>query len=553
MANTTKNRSKSETSKRSDFDGRVPPNNFEAEQAVLGSALIDPEAAILVVGKLEENDFYNQTHRNIFKAICELTKNAKPVDFLTVADELEKEGQINDVGGIGYVQSLTTIVPSSASCAHYAEIVKRNSVLRQIIGVCGDTISSAYGENADERILGEAEKAFYDIGEKGQNGSLEKLEGSIEKVLTKFEDIQKNNAPKGLKTGFYQIDKIVNGLQRSDLIIIAARPGVGKTSLAMNIVSNAALNYGAKCAVFSLEMSKEQLTQRMLCSVANVSMAKALRGELSPEEWTKLSKAEKKLKGAEIYVDDNALNTPSKVLSKCRKLKRDKGLDLVVIDYIGLMKADERTESRQNEVASISRQLKILAKEINVPVITLSQLNRSVEQRPDGKPGKPRLSDLRESGSIEQDADMVWFIHRDMTKSEAIEAENTNSNYIAEIIIAKFRNGQTGSVFLNWDGSRTSFVNLEKDANEQSLVDAYQTLDESKKAKRAERTAEDFNRAISGIVNHLSAEGYDENANYYDESIDGLVPPPESSDENSKPDFSNVEVKDSGSGDELYD
>ena len=359
----------------------------------------------------------------------------------------------------------------------------------------------------------------------------EKINISLEKVINRFEDIHKDNTIlRGLKTGFYQIDKVTNGLQKTDLIIIAARPGVGKTSLAMNIVSNAAIEYKAKCAVFSLEMGKEQLTQRMLCSVANVSMAKALRGELVDSDWAKIWKADKQLKEADIYIDDNAMNTPAQVLSKCRKLKREKGLDLVVIDYLGLMKADEKTDNRQNEVASISRQLKVLAKEIEVPVITLAQLNRAVEQRADGKPGRPVLSDLRESGSIEQDADMVWFIHRDMSKQEL--ANDPNGNYTAEIIIAKFRNGQPGSVFLGWDGSRTSFVNLEKDANEQSLVNIYEKNDDMKKAKRREREEGNSAEKFESVINEIIAN---------DDSISGLTPPPEEPKENI-PDFSNVEI-----------
>ena len=301
----------------------------------------------------------------------------------------------------------------------------------------------------------------------------------------------------------------------------------------MNIVSNAALDSNAKCAVFSLEMGREQLARRMLCSVANVSMAKGMRGELDENDWVKIWKAKEKLDKASIFIDDNAMNTPSQVLSKCRKLKREQGLDLVVIDYLGLMKSDEKSDNRQTEVANISRQLKILAKEINVPVIALCQLNRSVEQRDDGKPGRPVLSDLRESGSIEQDADMVWFIHRDMTKNEF--EKDPNQSYTAEIIIAKFRNGQTGSVYLKWDGSRTSFANLEKDENEQSLVKIYEQNQESKREKRKEKNANEISSALSDIINEMDAD-----------SIEGLTPPPEP--ENT-PDYSNVNVPED---DELF-
>ena len=527
----------SELKRALESDGRILPNNFDAEQAVLGSALIDSEAALTVVGKLEEIDFYNETHRNIFKVIKELYAKSVPIDFVTVSDELEKKGLINAVGGIGYITSLSNIVPSAASCGHYIDIVKRDSVLRQVILACGDTITKAYEKDSDESIVGMAEKAIFEIAEKGQTGSLEKIAEPLERVINKIEEIHKDNTVlRGLKTGFYAIDKAINGLQKTDLIILAARPGVGKTSLAMNIVSNAAIQHKAKCAVFSLEMGREQLAQRMLFSVANVSMAKALRGELNESDWVKIWKADKLLKDADIYIDDNAMNTPSQVLSKCRKLKREKGLDLIVIDYLGLMKSDAKTDNRQNEVADISRNLKLLAKEVEVPVLSLCQLNRSVEQRDDGKPGKPVLSDLRDSGSIEQDADMVWFIHRDMTAKEI--SEQPNGNYTAELIIAKFRNGQPGSVFLGWDGSRTSFVNLEKDANEQSMVNQFEKNEDAKRArKQGENTSEDFKSRINEIKQEISATDYS-----------SLTPPPEF-EEMPPVDFSNVQIP---SDDELF-
>ncbi len=541
MAETTKFRKKDkseEIKKAIEGDGRSLPNNFDAEQAVLGCALIDSEAALTVVSKLEEIDFYNETHRNIFGVIRDLFTSSKPIDFVTVSDELEKCELIGLVGGMSYVSSLSNIVPSAASVNHYIEIVKRDSILRQVILTCGQTIQKAYEKDSDESILGEAEKSIYEIAEKGQTGALEKIEFPLEKVINRIEEIHKDNTVlRGLKTGFYGIDKVTNGLQKTDLIILAARPGVGKTSLAMNIVSNAAINGKAKCAVFSLEMGREQLAQRMLFSVANCSMAKALRGELDESDWTKIWRAQKILKDVDIFVDDNAMNTPSQVLSKCRKLKREKGLDLVVIDYLGLMKSDAKTNSRQEEVGDISRRLKVLAKEIEVPVIALCQLNRDVEKRDDGKPGRPVLADLRDSGSIEQDADMVWFIHRDMTRVE--EANNPNGNYTAELIIAKFRNGQPGSVFLGWDGARTSFVNLEKDANEQSIVNQYEKNEDAKKIKRVESSEKDFKSAINNIMNEIDADV--ENA---------LTPPPETEGYAAPPvDFSDVSLP---SDDELF-
>ena len=533
-----KERREQEIKKAFESGGRILPNNFEAEQAVLGCALIDSEICLNIVGKLDEIDFYNETHRQIFHAIKDLQKNSVNVDFVTVSDYLDRKGLINSVGGMAYITTLTNVVPSAAGYTHYVEIVRKSSVLRQIIITCGDTITKAYDKDSDESILGATEKALYEIAERDQSGALERIEFPLEKVINRIEEIHKDaGSTRGLKTGFYQIDKATNGLQKSDLVIIAARPGVGKTSLAMNIVSNAALDSKAKCAVFSLEMGKEQLAQRMLFSVANVSMAKALRGDLNENDWAKIWKAEKKLKDADIFIDDNAMNTPSQVLAKCRKLKREKGLDLIAIDYLGLMKSDEKTDNRQNEVASISRQLKILAKEINVPVLALCQLNRSVEQRDNGKPGKPVLSDLRESGSIEQDADMVWFIHRDMSAKEI--AEDKTGNYTAELIIAKFRNGQPGSVYIGWDGQRTSFYNLEKDANEQSLVNQYEANQEAKqKVKSGDMNPADFKSAITNIINEIPADDFA-----------GLEPPPEFPAETEVRDFSDIQIP---SDDELF-
>lgn len=547
------------TERKFNIDGRTLPNNFEAEQVVLGCCLMDNESALLVVGKLEETDFYNETHREIFIVIRDMVKLSKPTDFITVSDELGTKGKLEMVGGMQYLSSLSNIVPSSASCNYYIEIVKKESILRQLIQVSGNIIEKAYGKEADTNLIGIAEKEIYEIAERGQNSALERFDS--QEILDNFEQIHREGGTvHGLKTGFYQIDKATNGLQKTDLIILAARPGVGKTSLAMNIVTNAAINENAKCAVFSLEMGKEQLERRMICSVADVSMAKALRGELDSNDWVKLWKAKDKLDKAEIYIDDNAMNTPSQILSKCRKLKREKGLDLIVIDYIGLMKSDEKSDNRQNEVSNISRQLKILAKDIQVPVISLCQLNRSIEQtNKEGKPRKPVLSDLRESGSIEQDADMVWFIHRDMAVGE-IE-KNQDKNYTAELIIAKFRNGQPGSIFLGWDGSKTSFVNLDRDANEQSLVSAY----EKQIPQRKNTPIEDIQAKLKNITKSMEFSEvqedtlpFEEENNYREE----IIPPPEGPREDdgiinrmsvgenyNTPDFSNVSIDED---DELF-
>lgn len=547
------------TERKFNIDGRTLPNNFEAEQVVLGCCLMDNESALLVVGKLEETDFYNETHREIFIVIRDMVKLSKPTDFITVSDELETKSKLEMVGGMQYLSSLSNMVPSSASCNYYIEIVKKESILRQLIQVSGNIIEKAYGKEADTNLIGIAEKEIYEIAERGQNSALERFDS--QEILDNFEQIHREGGTiHGLKTGFYQIDKATNGLQKTDLIILAARPGVGKTSLAMNIVTNAAINENAKCAVFSLEMGKEQLERRMLCSVADVSMAKALRGELDANDWAKLWKAKEKLDKAEIYIDDNSMNTPSQILSKCRKLKREKGLDLIVIDYIGLMKSDEKSDNRQNEVSNISRQLKILAKDIQVPVISLCQLNRSIEQtNKEGKPRKPVLSDLRESGSIEQDADMVWFIHRDMAVGE-IE-KNQDKNYTAELIIAKFRNGQPGSIFLGWDGSKTSFVNLDRDANEQSLVSAY----EKQIPQRKNMSIEDIQARLKNITKSMEFSEVQEDTLPFGEENnhrEEIISPPEEPREDdgiinrmsvgesyNTPDFSNVSIDED---DELF-
>lgn len=449
---------------------RVMPNNLEAEQAVLCSALIDNLAAETIMSVLEPKDFYSETHKIIFEAMKKLYISGKPIDFVTVVDALEKSEQLSSVGGINYITSLTNAVPSSAYHNSYSQIVKRDSILRQLIETCSKIAGKAY-ETDNTDLLAEAEKAIFAISNDGTTGGLENMSEAFNDAMGIFEEINQDGTSKrGVRTGFIALDKKTGGLQKTDLIIIAARPGIGKTSLAMNIVSNAAIEDKAKCAIFSLEMGREQLAQRMLCSIAGVDMGKARTGELTERDWVKLWGAHKKLAGTSIYCDDNSLNKPSSILSKCRKLKRERGLDLVVVDYLQLMSGDSRTDNRQTEVSEMSRQMKILAKEIDVPVIVLSQLSRAVEQR---QGHRPMLSDLRESGAIEQDADMIIFIDRkDQAEGEPIK----NESYVAELIIAKFRNGQPGSVNVGWDGNRVSFVNLAHDQNDKSLEQAYEAM-----------------------------------------------------------------------------
>lgn len=448
------------------IEGRIMPHSIEGEQSVLGCVLIDADAGYNILSALSDNDFYVEAHKIIFNSMYEIYKRNSPVDLITLSDELEKNDLLESVGGLEYITTLTNIVPSASNFKHYIDIVKRDSVLRKLINAGNEIVNKAYEGAEKEEAIAFAEKNVFDIGREEEKSSLTHLGDSLDGVMDKFQIIQKDKGSlRGISTGLYGLDKLLNGLQKSDLILVAARPGCGKTSLAMNLVNYAAINGKKNCAIFSLEMPKSQLAQRSLCSVAYVDMERALKGELTVKEWEALWSAKEKLSKANIFADDSSLNTPMDILSKCRKLKREKGLDLVMIDYLQLMNSGSKSpESRQNEVSTMSRNLKIAAKELDVPIILLSQLSRSVEQRSDHR---PQLSDLRESGAIEQDADIVIFIYRPDMYNDAPESEKGQD--IAEIIVAKHRNGPQGTVKVKWLSKITTFANLEKDANAQSL------------------------------------------------------------------------------------
>lgn len=452
---------------------KMMPHSIEAEQSVLGSVLIDEEASINILGMLKHSDFYLEAHKIIFESMHNVFYKSLPIDFVTLTDELETNNLLDSVGGVEYLTFLTNFVPSASNYSHYADIVKRNSILRQLISASNKIAETSYDSGDAQEALSAAEKLIFDISQTQSKTDLEHVKTALVDVIEKFESIQKNpNAMRGLRTGFYGLDKILNGLNKSDLILLAARPGFGKTSLAMNLVTNTAIKSNAKVAIFSLEMPKVQLAQRALCSVAFVSMEKALKGDLNTDEWKRLLAANEKLSGAEIFVDDSSLNTPVEILSKCRRIKAEKGLDFIVIDYLQLMSSGGRNkENRQQEVSEISRSLKILAKELDVPVLVLSQLSRAVESRAGHK---PVLSDLRESGAIEQDADIVMFIHRkDMYEDTAEKLAQSNSAVNSEIIIAKHRNGSLGEVPVRWVGELTTFINATGDSNEESLVKTF--------------------------------------------------------------------------------
>lgn len=446
------------------------PHSLEAEQALLGCLLIDPRVQVEVAAFIKEEDFYAESHKHIFNAMEKLIKANQTVDAVTLIDVLEKSGTFEQAGGITYITQLTSVMPSSANYKRYLDIVTRDSLLRKLIKGSAEIIEDCKTSTDKISSLAFAEKTVFDISNTTDTSSVVKIGSVIPDVMEKFDQLSKDKSSShGIKTKFKGLDNLLNGLHNSDLIILAARPAVGKTSFSMNIVENVALQ-GYSCAVFSLEMGKEQLVQRMMCSVAGVSMENAMKGKMNKTEWLKIAKAKETLSNAKIFIDDSAIISPQEVLSKCRRLKSTVGLDLIMIDYIQLMTPGTRrnSENRQQEITEISRNLKILAKEINVPVIALSQLSRAVETRK----GRPQLADLRESGAIEQDADIVMFIHRpDRGATEKEIAEGKVQRNVAEIIVEKHRNGPMGIVKLYFKGECTKFVNLNDETGEPDYED----------------------------------------------------------------------------------
>ena len=435
---------------------KVMPHSIEAEEALLGCIISDSFIAAELISDLKEEDFYSETLKIVFSALNKIYKANKVVDLVTLSDELEKEGNMEKIGGIDYIAKLTTIVPSTANANHYLEIVKESSLRRRLIRSSENIIDKALDGDNEKDPLAFAEKAIFDISSGNEKRFPEEIASSLDKVVEKLGKVAKDpSSTKGLTTGFESLDNMLNGLQKSDLIILAARPAEGKTSLAMNIVESAAIEGRGVCLVFSLEMSKTQLAQRMLCSRARVSMEKALKGKLNMSDWERLWATKEELDNAKILIDDTAAAKPADMLSKARRVKSKYGrLDLIMVDYIQLMTTDSRTRSdnRQNEVSDISRNLKLIAKEIDCPVIALSQLSRLIENR---NPPRPQLSDLRESGAIEQDADIVMFIYNPNAQNGKTGANNftgSGNSGIKEIIVAKHRNGPCGEIPVRWIG-----------------------------------------------------------------------------------------------------
>lgn len=441
-------------------EDRLPPQNIEAEQSVLGGMLIDNETVTRVIEILRPEDFYRPAHQLVYQGIVALYQKNEPSDLITITNWLKKEQRLDEVGGASYLAMLVDQVPTTANIAHYAHIVYDKAILRHVISGAGEIIRKGYEAKGEvEQYLDQAEKIIFEIAERKASKSFAHVKDVVKDSFKMIEHLyEKKEMITGVPTGFDDFDKMTSGLQTSDLIIIAGRPSMGKTALALNMAGHAAIHAGHKVAIFSLEMSKEQLVQRLLCSEARVDASRLRIGFLQDTDWPKLTKAAGALSEAQIYIDDMAAQTVLEMRAKCRRLQREKGLDLIVVDYLQLMRSASRlAESREREIAEISRSLKALAKELHVPVMALSQLNRSVESRQDKR---PQLSDLRESGSLEQDADVIAFVYRD-----EVYNKETPDKGVSEIIIGKQRNGPIGTVRLTFLNTYTRFENLARGAD----------------------------------------------------------------------------------------
>lgn len=439
-----------------DLKAKVPPYNIEAEQSVLGSMLLSKDAILTATEIIQDpKEFYNPQHQQIFLAIVELFKENKPVDLITLSSQLKDSNTLERVGGSSYLTELVSLVPSYTNVKHYCNIVQEKALLRDLIRVSTDLMNECYEPSKEaEEILETAEKRIFDISQRKSTGDFIHIQQALVSTLEKIEEVQKNSSNiTGVSTGFRDIDNVTAGLQKSDLILIAARPSMGKTAFALNIAQNAAVKGGKSVALFSLEMSKELLTQRLLCSEAHIDSQKLRTGNLDEKDWEKLAYASSNLSKSKIFIDDTAGVGIMEMRSKCRRLKIEHGLDLIMIDYLQLMEGSKKSESRQQEISEISRSLKALAREMDCPVVALSQLSRAPDARADHK---PILSDLRESGAIEQDADVVMLLFRNYYYSK-----DPAERRLAEVNIAKQRNGATRTIDMAWLEEYTQFADYD--------------------------------------------------------------------------------------------
>jgi replicative DNA helicase len=430
---------------------RLPPQNIPAEQSVIGAMLLDKNAIMQAVEILSPDSFYREAHRGIYEAVLSLSDRNEPVDLITVTEELRKTGRLEAIGGSVYISDLLGSVPTAANVGYYARLVEEKAVLRRLIEAGTGIINDCFdAKNKVDFVLDNAEKTILEIAMKKARQGFFKIDGILKDVLDIMDKLYgKKEAITGIPSGYPDLDKLTAGFQNSDLVILAARPSVGKTALALNFAQNVAIKFKVPVAVFSLEMSKEMLAQRLLCAEAEVDSQKIKTASLSDGGWKRLMKAIERLSQAPIFIDDSPLLTAMEMRAKARRLKKEHGIGMIVVDYLQLMQGRQNIDNRVQEISEIARSLKTLAREIDVPVIALSQLSRAIEQRQDRI---PRLSDLRESGEIEQTADMVFFIHRDDYYNPTSDKGN-----VAQLIIAKHRNGPTGQIDLVFRKEFTKF------------------------------------------------------------------------------------------------
>ena len=434
---------------------RLPPQNVEAEEAVLGALLIDPDAIIRMATIIKPDDFYREKHGWIYDAALSLHERREPIDFLTICDELERREQLNEIGGPAFITTLINAVPTSIHAEHYARIVERTATRRRLIDAAGQIAALAYQEADDvEEVVDQSEQLLFGVSQRRIARDLVPIKQILSEYYDRIEYLTRHRGEMiGIPTGFADVDKLLGGLQRSDMIILAARPSVGKTSLALSIAHNAAKKFGQRIAFFSLEMSNEQVVQRLISAETAIDSQRLRRGEIAEGEWGRFMKATSDLAETYFFVDDTPGISALELRTKARRLHAEVGIDLIVVDYLQLMRGDWRVENRVHEISAISRALKGLARELNVPLLALSQLSRGVESRTDKR---PILSDLRESGALEQDADVVIFIYRD-----ELYNENTERKNIADIIVAKHRHGPTGTVALYFKKELAQFREAE--------------------------------------------------------------------------------------------
>jgi replicative DNA helicase len=439
------------------FDDRIPPQNIEAEQAVLGAIFLEPASLITASEILIPEDFYRASHQKIYNVMLKLADKGEPVDLVTVTSELADANLLEEIGGVSYLSDLANAVPTAANIEYYGRIVEEKSILRRLIRTATTIAQDGYSrEDEVDVLLNEAEKNIMEVSQRKNAGAFQNIKDVLVQTYDNIELLHTRKGDiTGIATGFTELDRMTAGFQRNDLIIVAARPSVGKTAFALNIAQNVATKTDENVAIFSLEMGADQLVMRMLCAEGNINAQNLRTGNLTPEDWGKLTMAMGSLSDSGIFIDDTPGIRVSEIRAKCRRLKQESGLGMILIDYLQLIQGSGRNkDNRQQEVSEISRTLKSLARELKVPVIALSQLSRGVEQRQDKR---PMMSDIRESGSIEQDADIVAFLYRD----DYYDKESENKNII-EIIIAKQRNGPVGTVSLAFVKEYNKFVNLER-------------------------------------------------------------------------------------------